>query len=284
MLRRSLGVVVVVALASIFGAAGTAFAQETSLTMNVETASPLANELVTVTTSGTTIQTSPLYLYYELDGANCATSQGEQFLRPAAHTFDILYPSSGKFDYTSTFKPVQGGTYRICAYLYLDTDNPGSQAPRTLVTTTIAVAIKPGTDLDGDRIPDAVDSCKTIASPEESGCPKFVAPTVSVAKQKAGKGAFAFTVTCNQACDMTYTATVGGIKLQPGSSATTDAKAKRLTIRLTKVNLKKLQKLLLKRSSITGTLIVKALDTPSGSTTGDVPPSLVTKRSFTITR
>jgi hypothetical protein len=277
-------VVVAVALASVFGLAGTAFAQETTLTMNVETPSPLANELVTVTTAGTTIQTSPLYLYYELDGANCALSQGEQFLRPNAHTFDILYPSSGKFNYTSSFKPVQGGNYRICAYLYLDTDNPGSQAPRTLVTTTIDVAIKPGTDQDGDKIPDAVDSCKAIASTEESGCPKFVAPTVSVAKQKAAKGAYAFTVTCNQACDMTYTATVGGIKLQPGSSSTTDAKAKRLTIRLTKANLKKLKKLLKKRASITGTLTVSALDLPAGSTTEEPPPPLVTKRSFTITR
>ena len=283
-MRRGLGVVVVVALASVFGVAGTAFAQETSLTMNVATASPLANELVTVTTSGTTIQTSPLYLYYELDGANCAAAQGEQFLRPNAHTFDILYPSSGKFDYTSTFKPVQGGTYRICAYLYLDTDNPGSQPPRTLVTTTISVAIKPGTDQDGDKIPDSVDSCKAIASTRESGCPVFVAPTVSVAKQKAGKGAYVFTVTCNQACDMTYRATVGAIKLQPGSSSTTDAKTKRLTIRLTKANLKKLKKLLKKRSSITGTLSVSALDTPSAGGTGEVPPSLVTKRSFTIRR
>jgi len=283
--RRGLGVIVVVALASVFGMAGTALAQETSLTMNVETAAPLANELVTVTTAGSTIQTSPLYLYYELNGAGCATSQGEQFNRKNAHTFDILYPSSGSFNYTSTFKPVQAGTYRICAYLYLDTDNPGSQAPRTLVTTTIEVAIKPGTDLDGDKIPDSVDSCKSIPSTEESGCPIFVAPTVSVAKQKAGKGAYTFSVTCNQPCDITYTAKVGGIKLQPGSASTVDAKAKRLTIRLTKVNLAKLKKLLQKRSSISATLTVSALDTPSGSSTGgDPPPPLVTKRNFTITR
>jgi hypothetical protein len=83
---------------------------------------------------------------------------------------------------------------------------------------------------------------------------------------------------------MTYTATVGGIKLQPGSSSTTDAKAKRLTIRLTKANLKKLKKLLKKRASITGTLTVSALDVPAGSTTEEPPPPLVTKRSFTITR
>lgn len=284
MKRRGLGVVTVLALAAVLGMAGTAVAQETSLTMTVDTASPLANENVTVKTSGSTIQTSPMYLYYELNGANCATTQGEQFNRKNAHTFDILYPSSGTFNYTSTFKPVQGGTYRICAYLYLDTDNPGSQPPRTLVTTTIDVAVKPGTDLDGDKIPDSVDSCKAIPSTEESGCPVFVAPTVAVAKQKAGKGAYTFTVTCNQPCDITYTAKVGSVKLQPGSSSTTDAKAKRLTIRLTKVNLAKVKKLLKKRSSVTCTLTVSALDTPTAGGTGEVPPALVTKRSFAITR
>ncbi len=285
MAQRVLGVVVFWALASsVF--AGPASAQATSLKVRVTSARPLANELVTVTTSGTTIQISPLYLYYERNAAKCAGRSTEEALRPNAHTFDILFPGAGSFSYTSTFKPLKGGPYRICAYLYLNTDNPGSRAPRSRAATSVVVAVAPGTDTDGDATPDAVDSCPTVPSQLESGCPVFVKPIVKAVRQRVGKGAYRFTVTCNQSCDVTYAAVVAGIKLQPGSASLTGASPRRLTIRLSKVNVRKLRKKLrTRRSSVTCFIRLRALDTPStGSSSGDAPAPLVTTRSFKIIR
>lgn len=283
--RRMLAVGGVMALASLFAFAGSAAAQEeTSLALTVNTVSSLATEPVSVTVTGATFDTAALYLYYELGATDCAITQGAQFIRPAAHTFDIFYPTAGPFTIESTLTPSQAGTYRLCAFLYRVSDNSDAHAPRSLATTTIVVGIKPGTDKDGDGTPDQADRCQTVAAATENGCPVFVAPTVSISKQRAGKGAYTFTVTCNQACDTTFTATIGGIKLQPGSASITSPAAKQMTIRLTKVNLKKLKKLLKKRSPITGTISVSALDSVSAGSTADVPPPLVVTRNLTITR
>ena len=157
---RRMAVIAVAALVSALGVAGPASAQTTALDVTVTTVGAIAGAPVNVIVTGRTDDTSPLYLYYEADAATCAGAQGEQFKRPNAHTFDILYPGAGDFSYTTSFTPEQAGNVRICAYLYYQRDNPGTQEPRSLVTLVVPVTIKPGTDTDGDLRPVPIDRCQ----------------------------------------------------------------------------------------------------------------------------
>ena len=281
---RRLSVVAILVVAWSVGIVGTAAGQATTISLTLVPDAPVVAKAATITTAGTTSDPAQIFVYDEVGGAGCLATQGEQQVRPTSTLVDIFYPSVGTYSYDSSYTFKAGGAHRLCAYLYLDRDNPASQTPRSLATSTLTVTIPAGADKDFDSIPDALDDCPAIAAKTESGCPAFIAPVVSVSKQRAAKGAYKFSVTCNQACTVTFTGTIAGIRLQPGSGTTTSAKAKRFTIRLTKVNLAKLKKLLRKRSSITGSITVSALDTPSASTTGDVPPSLVTRRNLTIRR
>lgn len=279
-----LTVVAILVLVWTLGVVGTAAGQTGEISVSMVPPAPVVAKAVTITTAGTTSDPAQIFVYDEGSGTGCGATQGEQQTRPTSTLVDIFYPSVGSYSFDSQYTFKAGGAHRLCAYHYLDRDNPGSQTPRALATITLTVAIPAGADKDGDLIPDALDKCPAIAAQTESGCPAFVAPVVSVFKQSVGKGRYRFSVVCNQPCSITFTGVIGGIKLQPGAGTTTSAAAKRFTIRLTKVNVAKLKKLLRKRSSITGTITVAALDTPSASTTGDVPPSLVAKHNLTITR
>ncbi len=274
-------VIAVVALAVAFGAAGTASAQVTALTVTVTTTDAIAGALVNVTIDGKTDDTSPLYLYYEPDAADCASTQAEHVRRPNVHTFDILYPGAGEFSFASSFTPEQAATYRICAYLYYQRDNQ-TQEPRTLGTTTLPVTIKPGTDTDGDLRPVPIDRCPGIAAATDTGCPVMTAPVVSVGKQKLGKGSYSVSITCNLPCDLVYTTSIGSIKFNPGTTSTLDAKAKKVTVRLTKANVAKVKKRLKRASSVTAT--IKVVATSSYTASQETPETLTVSKSFTITR
>ena len=274
-------VTVLAALAMALGTAGTASAQATALTVTVTSTDAIAGALVNVTVSGKTDDLSPLTLFYEPDAGDCAPTQAEHVRRPNVHTFDILYPGAGEFSFASSFTPEQAASYRICAYLYYQRDNLTLE-PRTLTTTTLPVAIKPGSDADGDLRPVPVDRCPGVPAATDTGCPVLTTPVISASKQKLGKGAFSVSITCNLPCDLVYTTSIGSIKFNDGSSSTRDAKAKKVTVRLTKASLKKVAKLLKRSSSVTATIKVAATSTYTASQ--DTPEVLTASKSFTITR
>jgi hypothetical protein len=274
MLRRRLPIVVVLALAATLGLAAAAPAvEEATLSLASAPAAPVVNAVITVTTSGTTSDTSPMWIYYELNATTCAVTQSDEIVRPNVELIDIIYPGAGAFSYNSTFTPKAPGTYHMCAYLYFSRDNQ-TQPPRTLATLDIPVTGPPVKDADADGKPDATDKCPADADKiTDSGCPEPAAPKVTAAVQKVGKGKFKITVTCNQKAQLTATGTVGGIDLK-SAAGTGSSAAKTLTMTMTKANLAKLKKLL-KKKSATATVTVSA-EMADGTES--------TKRTFKITK
>lgn len=262
MLRRRLQIDVVlavaVAVAATLGLAAAAPAVEpATLSLTFKPAAPAANSVVTVTSSGVTGDTSPMWIYYEVGATTCAATQSDEVARSTVELIDILYPGAGTFSFDSTFTPKGGGTYHVCAYLYFAHDNQ-TQPPRTLATLDMPVTGPPVKDTDADGKPDATDKCPVDADKvTDSGCPEPATPKVTAATQKVGKGAFKITVTCNQKAALTASGTVGGIELK-SASGTGSAAAKTLTLRMTNANLKKLKKLLKKKKSATATITVEA--------------------------
>lgn len=258
MLRRRLPIVVVLALAATLGFAAAAPAvEEATLALSVKPGPLVVNSVVTVTSSGTTSDTSPMWVYYELNSTTCAATQVDEVARSTVELIDILYPGAGTFSFDSTFTPKGPGTYHMCAYLYFSRDNQ-TQPPRVLSTLDIPVTGPPVKDTDADGKPDATDKCPADADKiTDSGCPEPAAPKVTAATQKVGKGAFKITVTCNQKAQLSATGTVGGITLK-SAAGTGSSAAKTLTMRMTKANLAKLKKLLKKKKSATATVTVSA--------------------------
>ena len=264
----------VLALAGISGTTGQASAVEpAALSLASSPAAPVVNSVVTVASSGTTSDTSPMWIYYEVGATTCAATQVDEVARSSVELIDIFYPGAGTFAYNSTFTPKAPGTYHMCAYVYFSRDNQ-TQPPRMLATLDILVTGPPVKDTDADGKPDATDKCPAEADKTtDSGCPAPAAPTVTGATQKVGKGKFKITVMCNQKAELAATGTVGGIPLK-SAAGTGGTAAKTLTMTLTKANLAKLKKLLKKKKSATATVSVSAAMADG---------TVSTKRSFKIT-
>lgn len=284
--RRILAIAGSVAAVAALGISSAAGGADDIVTIAI-TATPTAgivDEPVTVHGVGTTFDAGAYYVLDEIGGTDCAPTQALEFSRPKAHVVDVVYPAAGDIDITSQFTPDVAGTHHLCAYMYLAHDSTSARPPRAVSAVDVKVTTKPGTDADGDGRTIKSDRCPSIAADTENGCPVMASPQFSVSGQKLKKGAFKFTVKCNQPCDLSYSGKVGGVKLNEGSGQTTSAAAKTFTIRLTKVNVAKVRKLLAKRSSVSATLTLSAVSTVDAASTDDTPVPFVQRRSFRVTR
>lgn len=130
------------------------------------------DQVVTVTTAGSTEQSSAVWTYYERGGVNCAATQGDHSARVNTRNIDLRFPDAGSFTFNGQFQPFEAGSYRLCAYLYYLGDNEDTDVPRAVASAVVEIAPPPPPpDRDGDGKPDAADTCPDVAAGTSDGCP-----------------------------------------------------------------------------------------------------------------
>jgi hypothetical protein len=203
-------------------------------------------DVITVTTSGSTEQSSDAIIRSELNGPDCAATLGDEGARVHMGYLDGRSTDAGSFTFLSQFQPYQPAVYRLCGYLYYPGDNSDTTAPRAAATTTVTVDPRP------------------------------TAPVLSGKRSQRASSWITIRAACNGPCQLSAVGVIGARKLRGAGPVAGGTTATILRLRVSAPQLKSIRKSLKKHKIMKAAITVHALY-PSGKGLGS-------RRSVTLTK
>jgi hypothetical protein len=216
------------------------------------------DDVLTITTTGSTEQSSDVVIYYEPNGPDCAGTLGDERARVNTSSIDGRSADAGSFTFLSQFQPREAAVYRLCGYLYYWGDNTDTAAPRAAATTTITVSRPP----DRDACPDVPASGPMSASTSD-GCPRPIAPRLSGRRSQRASSWVTVRAACNRPCQLSAVGVIGGRKLRGAGPVGGGTTATTLRLGISASQLKSIRKHLKKGKTVKASITVNALY-PSG--------------------